>query len=54
MAWDFINGGTPYPLPNFSTGGADFIAEMWDNLMNTYTRENWYPYTFCSKASTAG
>ena len=26
MAWDFMNGGVPYPLPNFSTGGAGFIA----------------------------
>jgi hypothetical protein len=50
MAWTFLNLPVTGPvLPNYSTGGPAFIQTMWDTLMTTYPKEDWYPHVYCSK-----
>jgi hypothetical protein len=50
MAWTFL-GLTPTgpSLPNYSTGGSAFIQTMWDTLIASFPKEDWYPYVYCSK-----
>ena len=49
MAWSANYGGVAPVLPNYSTGSATFIKDMWDTLIKSYNLDNWYPNLFCSK-----